>query len=874
QLTWTPVNDPPAIEPALDAVFTVAEDNSIQVGGAGHARDVDTDARTLVWSASGQDEKLVGSVQGGSGGVTFTPVENGSGTTQVAIHLTDPITGESATQSVTLTWTPADDPPGVPVAVYPGEGISGVPLSPVLTWSVEELDGEQLRYDVTLSSGGTMVTQGTGLTEASLSVGPLQAGMDYSWSVTARDDAGQSTAGFGFTTEADKTPPVVSDVRSAATHELATVSWSTDEEATGTVTYRSVPEDGSTPDTGTMEQATPGVAHQVTLTGLQSAMWYEYEVVARDGATPVNESLQVGGRLRTLAAPDTDPPVIQVGPYVEGLTQESGVVRWTTDELSTSVVRYWKMAESGNGPATEMVLGAMADDHLVKLEGLVAGTTYGYEVQSLDGAVPVANASVVKSGDSFSTEKEKDKIPPVFEAGPAAQSIMDRSAILLLRASEVVRVQVRFDADADLSDGRTASSAQVGTEHQIALTGLMPETEYYYQVTLTDESGNPFSSAVRSFATPAAPDTRPPGYLVSPGAESVTDVSAVLVLTADEPVRVQVLVAPAAEPANTVLQESRELKEGHALLLTNLVPETAYAYEVLIEDGVPNRADPVAGGFRTEAAPDVDPPIVEGPFIEGVGSDGAAVVFRTDEPSTGEVTLHMAAGGMATGGLQRKIVLTNLAREHRVQLTQLTADRDYAVQVIARDGAQPAPNSSQQQMMIFHTRREPDTEPPQKVVGPELVEVAPTRALLQISFNEPVEVEVRYSVNADLSGGMMRTLTTRQKSHAVELVGLERERRYYVRLLARDAAGLEGEPLQTELVTPLKEDGTPPRFVAMPVAIEVLALSARVGFAVDEPVTAEMVVSSHADLSDPLPVVRSTQRSKEQELRVSGLQPR
>jgi len=720
-----------------------------------------------------------------------------------------------------------------------------------------------------------MVAEEAGLMVSEYAIGLLSPGTAYRCQVTVRDGEGASSqSSFSFTTEADRMPPAVSDVRAAATHELATVSWRTDEEATGRVVYRSVPEDGTSVVSGAAEQTVSRVAHQVTLSGLLPAMWYEYEVVAVDGAVPGNASAPAGGRLRTLAAPDIDPPQIQVGPYVEGITQESAVVRWTTDELSTSVVRYWQATGAGNGPATEVVLGEMVDDHLVKLEGLVAGTTYGYEVQSLDGAVPVANASVVKSGDSFSTEKEKDKIPPVFEAGPAAQSIMDRSAILLLRASEVVRVQVRFDADADLSDGRTASSAQVGTEHQIALTGLMPETEYYYQVTLADESGNPFSSAVRSFATPAAPDTRPPGYLVSPGAESVTDVSAVLVLTADEPVRVQVLVAPAAEPANTVLQESRELKEGHALLLTNLVPETAYAYEVLIEDGVPNRADPVAGGFRTEAAPDVDPPIVEGPFIEGVGSDGAAVVFRTDEPSTGEVTLHMAAGGMATGGLQRKIVLTNLAREHRVQLTQLTADRDYAVQVIARDGAQPAPNSSQQQMMIFHTRREPDTEPPQKVVGPELVEVAPTRALLQISFNEPVEVEVRYSVNADLSGGMMRTLTTRQKSHAVELVGLERERRYYVRLLARDAAGLEGEPLQTELVTPLKEDGTPPRFVAMPVAIEVLALSARVGFAVDEPVTAEMVVSSHADLSDPLPVVRSTQRSKEQELRVSGLQPR
>ena len=875
-LTWTAVDDPPGIYPALDGLSIALEDVPIQVGGTTHARDVDTDLGTLAWSASGYDEALVGGVQGSGEGVVFSSVPNAHGETQAVIHLTDPATGAAATQTVLLRWTPVNDPPLSPVAVYPPDGASEIVLAPVISWAATDIEGSALSYDLALrTEGGELVAEGVGLTASEYAIGMLSPGTAYRCQVTVRDGEGASSqSNFSFTTQADRTPPAVSDVRAAATHEQATVSWRTDEEATGRVAYRSVPEDGTSVVSGVAEQAVSGVAHQVTLSGLLPAMWYEYEVVAVDGAVPGNASAPVGGRFRTLAAPDIDPPQIQVGPYVEGISQESAVVRWTTNELSTSAVRYWEVTGAGSGPATEAVLGEMVDDHLVKLEGLVAGTIYGYEVQSLDGAVPVPNASVVKSGDPFSTEKEKDKVPPAFEEGPAAQSIADRSATLLLRASELVRVQVRFDADADLSDGRTASSAQTGTEHRIALSGLAPETEYYYQVTLTDESGNPFASAVRSFATPAAPDTRPPGYLVPPGAESVTDVSAVLVLTADEPVRVQVLVAAASEPANTVLQESRELKEGHALLLTNLVPETEYAYEVRIEDGVPNRADPVTGGFRTEAAPDIDPPVVEGPFVEGVGNDGAAVVFRTDEPSTGEVAFHMAEGGTATGDLQGKIVLTDLAREHRVQLTQLAADRDYVVQVVARDGAQPSPNSSQQQQATFHTRRKPDTEPPQKVMGPERVEVTPTRALLQVGFNEPVELEVRYSVHADLSGAMMRTLTTRQKSHAVELVGLERETRYYVSMLARDAAGLEGELLRTELVTPLKEDGTPPRFVAMPVAIEVLASSARVRFAVDEPVTAELLVGISADLSDPLPVVRSTERSVEQELRVSGLQPR
>jgi PKD repeat protein len=873
-LTWTAVDDPPEIEPALEGTFTIAEDMPIPVGGVAHARDVDTDAGMLVWSATGYDRGLVGSVQGGNAGVTFTPVENAHGTSVAVVHLIDPSTGKEATQSVQLTWTPVNDLPGQPVAVYPSDRATDVSLAPLVTWTAEEVDGEPLAYDFTLSTGAGVVAEERGLPDARYSARDLQPGAAYSWAVVAHDGAGSSpVASFTFTTEADRRPPVVSDVRVAATHQEATVSWATDETATGAVTYRSLPEDGSQPVSGSVEQPVEGAVHQAAMSQLQAAMWYEYEVTATDGAQPqANISTPIQGRFRTGAAPDLDGPVIQVGPFVEGIARESAVVRWTTDELSTSVVRFWDAGRPKPGAPNQVVLDALVDDHQVKLTGLTPGETYAYEIQSIDGAKP-PNESEVKGGEAFTTETEKDEILPAFEEGPAVQSVTDASAVVALRASEPVQVEVRFDEDAELGDGRLAISAQAGTAHQLSLTELTGSREYHYQVMLRDEAGNLFASGLRTFTTRAKPDQTPPSYLIPPAIEGLTNASAVVTLTANEPVRVQVLVAPVEEPENTVLRESREPKPTHSIALVNLEAERDYLYEVRIEDGAApsNSADPARGRFTTQKNPDETPPVVSGPIVEGVSHESATIVFSANEPMTAVVKY----GQTALLG-EGTVVLTELAQEHRVQLTRLEAGKDYIVQVVAQDGTRPEPNAAQPKQEQFATPLEPDETPPQKTGGPEVEGATPTSATLSVTYNEPVELQVKYGAQADLQGAEMMLVSMRQTAHRLELTNLKRGTRYYVQMVGRDAAGWVGDPVEVAFDTPLKDKGIPPRFVTPPGALEVNATSAgasaRLGFTADEPVRVEIRVSAQADLSDPLTIRRPSENRKTHQVQVDGLQ--
>ncbi|MEW6751836.1 MAG: cadherin-like domain-containing protein [Candidatus Latescibacterota bacterium] len=867
-VTWTPVDDPPTIAPPLAALHEGAEDTPVAVAGRAHAADIDTDPAALEWSASGFDARLVARAQGGSAGVVFTPVPDAYGETPARIVLRDPNSRQEAAQEVTVRWAPVNDPPSAPLALFPPDAAGAVPLAPVLAWQAADRDGDALRYDVVLSSGASPVAQGTGLSEPRFAPGVLQPGTAYSWTVTARDAQGSAQASFSFTTEADRRPPVLSEVRAAATDLQATVSWLTDEPASARVTYASVPSDSGAPQAGEARGSGMGTAHQVSLEGLQPSTWYQVVALAADAAGNQGRATT---SFRTLATPDRVAPRLLMRPLAEGITTESAVVHWTTDELCDSRVRYGVRGE-GLGPV--LLVEQLVSDHRLKVSGLQAATEYEYEVGSTDAA---GNAAGPWAG-TFATPARPDSVPPAFVEGPAAHSITDSAATIRMRASEVVAAQVRFDADADPSDGRLAVAASVGDGHQIPLTGLAPQTEYRYQVTLTDQTGNTAASAVRSFTTRAAPDLQAPAYIAPPAIEALTDATAVVSLAAGEPVRVQVLVAPAADPAATVLRESSELRPRHAVLLTGLEAETDYLYEVRMQDGAGNAAAPASGRFRTRAAPDAQPPRLEGPFAEGIGSETAGLVFRTDEPSTALVQHGPAAGAPDSVGVAGgRVTLAELAREHRVQLTRLAADTPYLATVTVEDAAG---NAALPAVVQFRTRRAPDIEPPQVLTGPDAEGITPTEAILSVRFSEPVEVAARYAPSPDLGGALSVETGTRARDHRLPLAGLEPGTRYWAEVVGEDAAGLASRPARVELTTPRAADTTPPQFVSVPAAVQVTAVEARIAFALDEPALAELVVSATpAGLEDGGAgpewrwVQRSAERRRDHQFTVTGLAP-
>ena len=116
------------------------------------------------------------------------------------------------------------------------------------------------------------------------------------------------------------------------TTSSAEIHWTTDEPATSRVDY------GTTTALGSVvESALLVTDHVVTLTGLAPDTEHHFRATSVDGSgnaasSPVPPAT---GTFDTLALPDEMPPEIVSGPSVSA-TNDTAVVQWTTDELSTS----------------------------------------------------------------------------------------------------------------------------------------------------------------------------------------------------------------------------------------------------------------------------------------------------------------------------------------------------------------------------------------------------------------------------------------------------------------------------------------------------------------------------------------------------------
>ncbi len=872
-LTWAPVDDAPTIVD-LASRYSAEEDNPIHVGAVENVTDLDSDVTTLLWSASGFDGVLVGTATASNNGVDFAPVANAFGETQATIVVTDPATGATATQEVTLVWTRVNDAPSMPVVGFPADGMQDTPLAPLFSWSARDVDFDALVFDLFLGPTGSTLEQVASRQDAaSYSSSELSPGTPYTWKVVAHDPSDATAdATFVFTTEADLRAPLVSNVGAAPTERSVTFDWGTDEPATSSL--KLTVEDGGpatvNPNPAQLDPSKVEISgsdlvreHQLTAEDLRAGIWFRYEIRSTDALG--NESEAYAGRVLTLSAPDGTAPLFLVDPYIEGTTTESAVVLWRTDELSDSRVRFVRLAASKSTAATqesvsEVVVGELTEEHLVPLDGLEAGTEYSFEAQSADVA---GNLSAVRSG-SFTTGVEADVTAPGFTAGPAATAITNTSAFIALEADELVTLQIRFDSDEDVSDGRLVGGTQTRAEHRIQLLELEPSTRYYFQVLIRDASGNETRSEQRDFETRAAPDLVSAGILAGPAIEGLTDQSAVLVLLADEPVRVQLLVSTDPELDGALLEESGELQMSHTLQLTNLEADTDYFYEVLMRDGANNESRARQGSFHTLSEGQHLPPEIVELFAEGVGFERATVIWRTSEPTTGSLRFQLDAA--AEGG---HITIAEPAKRQRVQMTQLQPDSKYGVTVFALD----AQGNGVERSFSLRTLGAVDKQPPLTETGPNVLGISSVSAVVEVTYNEPVELELSYATNPELTDAETVASIQRQRPHRVELAGLEPGITYWVGLEARDQTdNSSSEPLQS-FTTDTEADQTPPAFVTAPFATDLTSTFTRVRLELDEPASVELVASTAEDLSAPTHSVRSLERRQQHAIELTNLRP-
>ncbi len=256
--------------------------------------------------------------------------------------------------------------------------------------------------------------------------------------------------------------------------------------APGAIIKSTVPGEGYLLSSGT-SMACPHVAGSAALVWAANPDWSNTQVRTRLQETA--EDLGASGRdpwygfglvdaeaAAAVFIPDKTAPV--VSEVSSEPSTYSAKISWTTDEKSDSLVKYG--TEAGNFDS-RVYDAAMVFNHSLVLEALPAGTTYYYEVQSKDAA-----GNVNTSSGAFTTLPDT-KAPLISNVSAEANS---SSATISWNTDEVSDTGIRYSINPDLSGAVQKYNTSRTDTHFIELTGLTPETTYYYEVLSADIANN------------------------------------------------------------------------------------------------------------------------------------------------------------------------------------------------------------------------------------------------------------------------------------------------------------------------------------------------------------------------------------------------
>ena len=295
-------------------------------------------------------------------------------------------------------------------------------------------------------------------------------------------------------------------------------------------------------------------------------------------------------------------PNITEGPILTDITYNSATVSWITNRPADSEVEYGQSREYD----LKVQNAERVTEHSITLTDLQPGTNYHFRVGSID----ILGNMTVYSGDNTFETREPEKARILW--GPVA---------VIINETEVnIRWCTEREANSIVEYGTMELDEMIGyndlvTEHNITITGLIPNTTYRFRVGSKDSHGNGSTySPIDNFTTPAR---FLPFSIENITITYVDNTTAVITWNTDKPTNTVFEYGNhSGPPLNiTVLDEVLV----HNVTVTGLDPDATYHFQAGFtgDEGSP-ALYPAKGSFWTRLS---DVTKDEGTGEEGTGND-------------------------------------------------------------------------------------------------------------------------------------------------------------------------------------------------------------------------------------------------------------
>lgn len=302
-----------------------------------------------------------------------------------------------------------------------------------------------------------------------------------------------------------------------------------------------------------------------------------------------------GNSTTTPPGTDTTPPVLSS--INSSVTHQSAVVSWITNEAANGKVYFGTTSPLNMGTAQTVSNNLFQTGHSLSLTGLTAATQYYFVVESKDAKGNTASSSQ----QTFTTAASPDTTAPALTA-ISATNIGTSTATINWTTNESASSKVYYTLTTPLNTGTasTKTDATLVTNHSLTVTGLSPNSTYYFKVESTDASANTSLSSETSFVTNALPvDTAAP--IISALVTTPASSTAAVTWTTDEAATTKVYygtVTPLVLGGASTVSDVT-LLTSHAANLTGLTASTTYYMVVESKDAANNTATSSETSFET-----------------------------------------------------------------------------------------------------------------------------------------------------------------------------------------------------------------------------------------------------------------------------------
>ena len=261
-------------------------------------------------------------------------------------------------------------------------------------------------------------------------------------------------------------------------------------------------------------------------------------------------------------------PKIIAGPYVKNITDQSAVIEWQTDEAVSS--------------STQIVGGdlftnaQLQTQHSVVVTGLDPATAYNVELNTADAQ---NNNSTTANFAFTTTNSNADSLAPQFIQPLSITAIAETQMTMAFCANEPVNGKFVVDnTDYLLNDFSNC--------HELTINDLNPNQSYAVSAEISDIASNgPTTSLVTNVKTLAAADLSPPIITTSPTITDISDTTAVVRWTTNEPASSGISFN---DGTNYRVQNDTALVTEHSVQVTGLATNTTYYLTVASKDASGN----------------------------------------------------------------------------------------------------------------------------------------------------------------------------------------------------------------------------------------------------------------------------------------------